>query len=45
MPRDLPPISSDSINGPFLQRLLGPSPQVILEIGANHGMHTLLKGS
>ena len=42
MPRDLPPISPESINGPFLQRLLGPAPQVILEIGANHGMHTQL---
>jgi 2-O-methyltransferase len=42
VPRDLPPISPDSINGPFLQRLLGTSPQVILEIGANHGMHTQL---
>ncbi|MEY5060762.1 MAG: 2-O-methyltransferase NoeI [Planctomycetota bacterium] len=42
MPRELPPISPESINGPFLQRLLGPAPQVILEIGANHGMHTQL---
>ena len=40
MSTPLPPISPEPINGPLLQRLLGPSPQVILEIGANHGMHT-----
>ena len=42
MPRELPPISPEPINGPLLQRLLGPAPNVILEIGANHGMHTKL---
>lgn len=42
MPRELPPISPEPISGPFLQRLLGPSPAVILEVGANHGMHTAL---
>lgn len=42
MPRELPPISPEPINGALLTRLLGPSPRVILEIGANHGMHTEL---
>ncbi|MCE2881621.1 MAG: FkbM family methyltransferase [Planctomycetaceae bacterium] len=42
MTRELPPISTVPINGPFLQRLLGPEPKLILEIGANRGMHTEL---
>jgi FkbM family methyltransferase len=42
MSRAIPPISPEPINGPMLARLLGPSPAVILEIGANHGMHTEL---
>ena len=42
MTRPLPPISREPIGGAFLARLLGPAPQVILEIGANHGMHTEL---
>ena len=42
MPRPLPPISPEPINAALLQRLIGPSPQLILEIGANHGQHTQL---
>ena len=42
MTRPLPPISREPIGGAFLARLLGPTPAVILEIGANHGMHTEL---
>lgn len=42
MTRPLPPVSVDPVNGPLLQRLLGPDPRVILEVGANHGQHTQL---
>jgi FkbM family methyltransferase len=42
MTRPLPPVSVDPVNGLLLQRLLGPDPRVILEVGANHGQHTQL---